>query len=125
MPSRPMRRLLMRPSSGVDPMSTPDTPGRHAVATVARYGMAVSLVVAALAVTLLLHPATLVAPVFFLAIILTAWFGGILPGLLAALSATLAIDYFVLDLDPTNVPQLLVFFVSAVLVSSWSAGRRR
>ena len=95
------------------------------------YGLACVSVAVALLVTLLLRPDELVTPVFFLAIMLSAWLGGIGSGLLAALLATLAIAYFFLQplyslqFDPANVPQLLVFFLSAVLVSSWSAARKR
>jgi K+-sensing histidine kinase KdpD len=95
------------------------------------YGLACVSVAGALLVTLLSRPNELVTPVFFLAIMLSAWFGGIGPGLLAALLATLAIAYYFLpplyslQFDPANVPHLLVFFLSAVLVSSWSAARKR
>jgi PAS domain S-box-containing protein len=112
-------------------MSKPDMLVRRVLATALTYGLACVSVAVALLVTLLLRPDELVTPVFFLAIMLSAWFGGIGPGLLAALLATLAIDYFLLQppyslkFDPTNVPQLLVFFLSAVLVSSWSAARKR
>jgi PAS domain S-box-containing protein len=93
--------------------------------------VALSSVAAALIVTLLVHPDALVAPVFFLAIIVTAWIGGFGAGLVAAVLATLAIGYFFLS--PTfslrsgiaEIPHLLVFFVSAFLVSSWSAARSR
>src|SRR5262245_24397241 len=108
-----------------------DRLARRACATVLTYGLACVLVAGALLVTLLVRPDELVTPVFFLAIMLSAWFGGIGPGLLAALLATLAIDYYFLPplysllFDPANVPHLLVFFLSAVLVSSWSAARKR
>jgi len=65
-------------------MPKPDVPARRASAAVLRYGLAVLSVAVALIVTLLLHPDALVAPVFFLPIILSAWFGGTGPGLLAA-----------------------------------------
>jgi PAS domain-containing protein len=112
-------------------MLKPDMLARYGRATVFMYGLAGVSVAVALLVTLLLRPDELVTPVFFLAIMLSAWFGGIGPGLLAALLATLAIAYFLLQplyslkFDPANVPQLLVFFLSAVLVSSWSAARQR
>jgi K+-sensing histidine kinase KdpD len=77
-------------------MSKSDIPARRAVAMVLRYGLAVLSVGVALAITLLLRPDVLVAPVFFLAIILSAWFGGIGPGLFAALLSTLDIAYFFL-----------------------------
>jgi len=103
----------------------------HLQSAVLRYGVAVLSVAAALLVTLLLHPDALVAPVFFLSIILSAWFGGTGPGLLAALLATLSLDYFFLppiyrvDFNLANLPHVSVFFLSAVLVSSWSAARKR
>ena len=78
-----------------------------------------------------MEPDALVTPLFFLAILLSAWVGGIGPGLLAAVLAMLAIDYFFLEpryslrLDLAELPHLVVFLVSAVLVSSWSVARRR
>jgi PAS domain S-box-containing protein len=107
------------------------TAHRHVTAAVLGYGLAVLSVAVAMIITLLLRPDGLVTPVFFLAIILSAWVGGIGPGMVAALLATLAIDYFFLEpqyslkFDPTHLPQLIVFFVSAALVSSWSVARKR
>ncbi|MEK6336697.1 MAG: ATP-binding protein [Acidobacteriota bacterium] len=112
-------------------MSAPDIQKPRGWAMVGRYALAVASVTVALLVTVLLHSDGLVAPLFFLAIILTAWFAGMGPGLLAALMSTLCISYFFLppvyriNFDPSHLPQLLVFFISAVLVSSWSAIRRR
>jgi two-component system, LuxR family, sensor kinase FixL len=112
-------------------MSNIETARGRMTSAVLRYGLAVSSVAVALMFTFLLRPDGLVAPLFFLAIILTAWAGGKGPGLLAALLATLSIDYFFLEpiyhlkFDPAHLPQMLVFFVSAVLVSSWSAARKR
>jgi two-component system, LuxR family, sensor kinase FixL len=112
-------------------MSESDTSEQRASSAVLRYGLAVSSVAAALIVTLVLRPDALVAPIFFLAIILTAWFGGFGPGLVAALLSTLALLYFFLQpvnslrFNVSELPHLLVFFVTAFLVSSWSAGRRR
>ena len=112
-------------------MSEPDIPKSRGVVAVARYALAIVCVGVALMATALLQPDGLVAPLFFLAIIISAWFGGMGPGLLAALMATLCIDYFFLPpiyslrFNLAHLPQLLVFFISAVLVSSWSAVRRR
>jgi PAS domain S-box-containing protein len=89
------------------------------------------LVLCALLVTFLIDPDTLVAPLFFLAITLSAWVGGMGPGLAAASLATLAVAYFFLPpkytlwFNPAELVPLLVFFVSAVVVSSWSAVRQR
>jgi PAS domain S-box-containing protein len=101
------------------------------VAVIGRYALAVLCVAVALMTTSLLQSGALFAPLFFLAIILSAWFGGMGPGLLAALLATICIDYFFLapvynfKFNLSHLPQLLVFFISAVLVSSWSAVRKR
>jgi two-component system, LuxR family, sensor kinase FixL len=102
-----------------------DSSAQRASSAVTRYGLAVSVVAAALVITHLLRPNALISPFFVLAIMLSAWYGGIGPGLVAALLATLAIAYFFVPLDPGHTPQLLVFFVSALLVSSWSAAQRR
>jgi two-component system sensor kinase FixL len=112
-------------------MSDSDNLAQRASPIALKYGLAVVSVAVALSVSLLLRPDVLVAPLFFLAIMLSAWFGGIGPGLLAALLSTTAIDYFFLPplysfrFDLSHVPSLLVFFLSALLVSSWSSVRRR
>jgi PAS domain S-box-containing protein len=112
-------------------MSEPDIPKQRGVAVFGRYALALVSVAVALTVTVVMHAEGLVTPLFFLAIIVSAWFGGMRPGLLAALISTLCVDYFFLTpaytikFDPAHIPQLLVFFISAVLVSSWSAVRRR
>src|SRR5258705_13060290 len=109
-------------------MSSSDTAGMRASAAL-RYGLAVLSVAAALILVFLLRPNGLLAPIFFLAIIVTAWIGGFGPGLVAAVLATLALAYFFLTpvyslrFDPGEIPHLLAFFVSALLVSSWSAPR--
>lgn len=112
-------------------MSQPDIPKRRSVAAVGRYALALACVAVAFMVTVLLHADGLVSPLFFLAIIVSAWFGGMGPGLLAALISTFCVAYFFLPpvytikFDPAHIPQLLVFFISAVLVSSWGAVRKR
>ena len=112
-------------------MSEADVPKSRIVAVASYYALAVVSVAVALTATVLLNPDGLVGPLFFLAIILSAWFGGVGPGLVAALLSTLSISYFLLPplhsvkFNAVHLPQLLVFFVSAVLVSSWSAVRRR
>lgn len=112
-------------------MSTRNVEGRGGVSTILGYALAILSVAVALPATFLFQGTELVAPLFFLAVLVSSWFGGIGPGLVAALLSTLAVDYFFLaplssfKFDPAHIPQLLVFFVSAVLVSSWSAVRKR
>lgn len=65
------------------------------------------------------------APVslFLCAVMLSAWFGGAGPGILAAaLSVTTFATYFV---PPGEVPRLAVFAVAVLLVGSLSAAQRR
>src|SRR5438067_928498 len=72
------------------------------------------------------------APVslFLCAVILSAWFGGVRPGLLAtALSAPAFYYYFLppiysLGAKPGEMPRLIIFTVSAVFVGSLSAAQR-
>jgi PAS domain S-box-containing protein len=101
------------------------------MAIVVRWGVAVVSVAVAVVLTLPLHPDVLVSPLFFLAVIVSAWFGGGGPGLLATLLAMLAMNYFFLPpffsltIDPANLAQLLVFFGSAALVIWGSVTRQR
>src|SRR5882724_5833415 len=98
-------------------MAESDSSAQRASSAVWRYGLAVSSVAVALIVTYLLRPDKLIAAVFFLAIILSAWIGGFGPGLVAAVLTTLAMVYFFLPptfslrFDPSEIPHLIVFFV--------------
>ena len=72
------------------------------------------------------------APVslFLGAIMLSAWFGGVGPGLLATALSTLAFDYYFLPpihslvSKPGEIPRLVIFTVSALFVGSLSAAQR-
>lgn len=96
-----------------------------------RYGLAVATVGVALVITYSLQSYTDITPLFYAAIVITAWFGGMGPGLLAVLLAELSIDYFfveplyTLELAPKHISFLLVFCVLAVLTSWMSAKRKR
>jgi K+-sensing histidine kinase KdpD len=102
-------------------MGRPDASAERMVSVTKTYGLSVVVVLSALLVTLLVRPETLVGPVFLLAVLLSAWLGGMGPGLVAALLATLTIDYFflppkyTLPFNPAELPDLLVYFVSADL----------
>jgi C4-dicarboxylate-specific signal transduction histidine kinase len=101
------------------------------VRTVWRYGLAVITVGAALIITRSLEQYTDITPLFYAAIVVSAWFGGMGPGLLAVVLAELAIDYFLvpplytLGLGPKPISFLLVFGVLAVLTGWMSSKRRR
>ncbi len=96
-----------------------------------RYGLAVAAVGAALLITSALEYYTDITPLFYAAIIISAWFGGMGPGLLAVVLAELSIDYYFVDplytlrLGPKHLSFLAVFGVLAVLTSWMSSKRRR
>src|SRR6202142_3515391 len=101
-----------------------------------RYGVAVGSVGVALAVALLLGRGFDVRGALFLtAVALTAWFGGMVPGLTALLLSLLSLGYFFQPLVPyvelagIRVPYRvlsLTFFASLALIVCWlSASRRR
>ena len=103
---------------------------RRELPVLLRYGVAVASVTVAVIGTLPLGPNAFVGPFFFLAVILSAWFGGGRPGLVATVLATLAQAYFFLPpvyslrVDPPNQVPLLLFLLSALIVS-WLSGRMK
>jgi len=96
-----------------------------------RYGIAVVTVGAALLITKSLEQYTDITPLFYAAIVVSAWFGGMGPGLLAVVLATVALDYYfipplyTLRPDLKQISFLLVFGILAVLTSWMSAKRKR
>jgi C4-dicarboxylate-specific signal transduction histidine kinase len=72
------------------------------------------------------------APVslFLCAVILSAWFGGVWPGLLATLLSALSFYYYFLppirslDAKPEEIPRLAVFLLSALFVGVLSIAQR-
>jgi PAS domain S-box-containing protein len=95
--------------------------------------ISVSAVVLALLLTLLLKP--LLEPgvfvLFLPAVMVSAWYGGLGPGLLATLLSALSIDYFLLSPPgrPTagwgDISQLSIFVLIAVLIISLNEARKR
>jgi K+-sensing histidine kinase KdpD len=98
---------------------------------VLRYGLSVLSVAISLTVTLLLQDYTFRTPLFFPAILLSTWFLGTGPGLLAVVLSTLSINFFILEpkfafaFGYHDAVHLTVFLFSALLLSSWSETRRR
>jgi len=96
-----------------------------------RYALAVATVGLALVITNSLERYTDITPLFYAAIVITAWFGGMGPGLLAVVLASVSIDYFfveplyTLDLAPKRISFLLVFGLLAILTSWMSAKRKQ
>jgi len=95
------------------------------------YGIAVLSVAAAMIALRWppLHLQQAPASLFLCAILLSAWFGGTKPGLLATALSALAYYYFLPPTDslgpkPTEIPRLVVFAATAVFVWSLSAAQR-
>jgi len=96
------------------------------------YFIAVLSVAAALIISRLPAAHLQDAPVslFLCAVLLSAWFGGVGPGLLAMALSALAFNYYFLPPiyslgpKPEEIPRLVIFMVSALFVGSLSAAQR-
>jgi C4-dicarboxylate-specific signal transduction histidine kinase len=96
------------------------------------YGIAVLSVAAALIISRwpALHLEDAPVSLFLCAVILSAWFGGVVPGLLAAALSAFAFYYdflppiHSLGAKPEEIPRLVIFMVSALFVGSLSAAQR-
>jgi PAS domain S-box-containing protein len=97
------------------------------------YGIAVLSVPAVLFISWwpTLHLRDAPVSLFLCAVILSAWFGGAAPGLLATALSTIAFYYYFLPptqslhAKPEEIPRLLIFIVSALFVGSLSVAQRR
>jgi PAS domain S-box-containing protein len=100
------------------------------------YLVAVLSVTAALIITLWIRmelgqPSTPIVALFLCAIMSSAWFGGVVPGLLATALSLLAIAYwfttpiYSLAVDIREIPRLLIFALSALFVGCLSVAQRR
>ncbi len=104
--------------------------GRH-VPAVWRYGLSVLCVAICTAVTFPLQSFGVRVSLFFPAVLLTTWFGGTGPGLLAVLLSTLSINFFftepffAFEFSVQDIPTTVAFLFSALLISSWSTARKR
>jgi PAS domain S-box-containing protein len=96
------------------------------------YTIAVLSVAAALTISRwpALHLQDAPVSLFLCAVILSAWFGGIWPGLLATALSAVTFYYFFLPpihslgAKPDEIPRLLVFIVSALFVGALSVAQR-
>jgi PAS domain S-box-containing protein len=84
-----------------DPLPQPATPrpAANPHAPRDRYALAVLVVAAATVVSWLLHPLVgpLIFPPFFAAVILSAWYGGLGPGLATSVLSVLSASFFLLE----------------------------
>ncbi|HKS40870.1 MAG TPA: PAS domain S-box protein [Blastocatellia bacterium] len=98
-----------------------------------RYGLAVTFVGLALLLTHVLMPVmnATPSPLFFVAVMLTAWYCGFGPGVVASVLSTLALNYFfipplyTLSLKFSDTLVSIVFTLAIVLISAQSAIRKR
>jgi C4-dicarboxylate-specific signal transduction histidine kinase len=104
----------------------------HKPPGIASYGVAVLLVTAALIIGRWLDIHLVTAPVslFLCAIMLSALFGGLRPGLLAVALSLLAFDYYFvppsysLAMEIKEIPRFIIFALSAFFVGLLSAAQR-
>src|SRR5512132_3684783 len=113
-------------------MSKVDSLEDKASRSVWQYGLAVVSVAVALVITGVLEPTTtLRTPLFYIAIIISSWFGGLGPGLLSIVLSTLAIGYYFAPGQQTPVSKpdgrrfFLLFLLSALIACWVSVPRRR
>src|SRR6476660_1570991 len=98
----------------------------------ARYGVAVALVAGAFLAERLMQDYLVGAPalLFICATMLSGWFGGFGPGLVAVALAVLGFGYYLVDwdhslaVDPRELPRLTLFTVAVILVALLSARQR-
>jgi signal transduction histidine kinase len=96
------------------------------------YAIAVVSVTAALLISRLpaIHLQDAPVSLFLCAVMLSAWFGGIGPGLIAAALSSFAFDYYFLTptrsliAKPDEIPRMVIFTTSALLVGALSAAQR-
>jgi K+-sensing histidine kinase KdpD len=69
--------------------------------------------------------------IFFCSVMLSSWYGGLLPGLFAAVLSWLALDYYFvppidsLAMNPDEVPAMIIFGAAACFISWLNSGARR
>jgi signal transduction histidine kinase len=98
-----------------------------------RYVVSVITVAAALGLNLLSWPLVRGTPssLFFAAVMVSAWYGGLGPGILATVLSALSLDYFFiapvysLEFDLSAILRLSVFLAVALLTSYLTAARKR
>jgi len=114
-------------------MSKFGTSTRRITSVVLRYGLAVLSVATALIIKELLRTYFDPTPnsLFFCAVVLSSWLGGLGPGLLASLLSVGLIDYhftspyYTTALSAEDLPRMIVFFLSAASISWLSASQKR
>src|SRR6266496_728082 len=118
-------------SLGSQEMSKSDLGLRRIAPAVWRYGLSVLSVAISTAITIPLEGFGVRVSFFFPAVLLSTWFGGTGPGLLAVLLSTLSINFFFTEpflafqFSVRDIPTTVAFLASALIISSWSTARQR
>jgi PAS domain S-box-containing protein len=111
-------------------MPKPDPGARKIAPVIWRYGLSVLSVAIFTAVTMPLQGFGVRTSLFFPAVLLSTWFGGTGPGLLAVLLSSLSINFFFtgpllqFQLGVRDIPHTVAFLFAALVVSSWSSARK-
>jgi signal transduction histidine kinase len=111
-------------------METPNTVHNRVALVALKYGIAAVAVTLALLITQSLQPTVFPTPLFFAAIVVSTWFGGIGPGIFAVVFATLLLDYYFVSATRTFAvhPAALLYlaqFSLPALLSSWFVKKRK
>ena len=111
-------------------METSNRVRDRVVLVVLKYGIAAVAVTVALFITQSLQPTVFPTPLFFAAIVVSTWFGGIGPGIFAVIFATLLLDYYFVSATRTFSvhPAALLYlaqFSFPALLSSWFVKKRK
>jgi C4-dicarboxylate-specific signal transduction histidine kinase len=109
-----------------------DSPGAtHVwVNTLARYALAVVSVAVALLITRLLQPTVFPTPLFFVAVVITTWFGGAGAGIFAVAFATVILNHYFVSPDTGTIadPAALLYlaqFSLPALLTCWFVKKRK
>src|SRR5579862_4535014 len=107
--------------------------GSRLALAILRFGLAVALVAAALAVTFLLQNVVSTAGFlfFYIAVVASTWFAGRWPGALAVVLSSMAVEYFFMPptysfgLNRESVPVFIEFAASTLVIGWFSSWRKQ
>ena len=111
-------------------MGNPESLPDRVTVVALKYGLAILTVTSALLITQSLKPTVFPTPLFFGAIVISTWFGGTGPGLLAVALATCLLDFYFISpghslvLRTSDLPYLAQFVLPALL-SGWFTKKRK
>lgn len=111
-------------------MQTAKTFNRRLGSGLYAYGIPIVTVASALLITESLKPTVFPTPLFFAAIVISTWYGGTGPGILAVILATLVLDFFFVSpvrgftLRAADIPYMAQFILPALL-SGWFTKKRK